>query len=154
MGRHSTDMFPTPDDLKSLSSSKPTYTIEQVMRTSPQAAFDFMTDPESARKTNPLISSVVVNSRDDDGDGIRVKFTVTDVLCGCVPLSFPATFWLPATPESGADPAATATAMAVAEAACSVRVVNRWTFQPGEHNGTALVRQDTYISAPALLRGF
>ena len=156
-----TSEWPTATDLARLRAEEPAYTLTVEAPVPPARALAVWAEPETARRTNPLIISVVTNGQEESADrSRRVSFTVTDQIsplgrcCCSIPVRFPAIFWVPATESAGQDPAADATLYSYAPAACGVTVVNRWTFLATPNGSATTVRQDTWVSAPALLRQF
>jgi len=145
--------WPTATDLASLQMSKPDFTFEVEVAATPQRARELWGDPNTARRTNPNIERVEVGAKSASGDGERLPFDVTDRLsfCGCnFPISFSAVFFTP----SAASSTGSLELYSYAPAQCGVVSINRWSFTASADGASTAVRQDGFIRAPALLRGF
>lgn len=143
------------------SSAKPDYTLAVEVPVTPARALATWSDPATAKATNPLISSVVVERWETLANGKIVVFSVTDnvpisrCLPSCtIPVTFPGTFWIPLSSGSYAGLSAAGDTMlySYAPAACGVTVVNRWRFIARGQG--VLVQQDTWVAAPSLLQSF
>ena len=144
--------WPTAADLERIKATVPAFTLNVAVPVSPSHARKLWADPETAKRTNPLIERVVVHGRSSTSDGELVSFTVTDRIkfccCFSVPVRFPAVFW---TSTSSAK-ANELLLYSRAPAGYGVTVINQWTFSANGAGTT--VRQDTYVTAPALLRAY